>query len=859
MSKLTHLADSFRPNHYELNYDIAVDKLIFNGQVKIKGKKVGRPSQRITLHAKDLKIKQVKVVNITKNGPLELIPSRINLQKSFDELRIHFDHLIYPGNYEISLEFSGQINDKMAGIYSARQTTNSNNVLIATQFESHSARQAFPCIDEPIAKAIFNLTITSSKKYTILSNTDPISTKVINNKQTVKFKPTPLMSSYLLAFVIGELSYKQATSQHNRRVRVYSTPDLIETSQFGLKTAVDVLDFLEDFFQIDYPLEKCDLVALPDFASGAMENWGLITFREYCLLIDEQQSSLALKQYVADVIAHELAHQWFGNLVTMAWWDDLWLNESFASVMSVIVIDHLHPEWQVWQNFQANDQAVAFSRDSLINSHAISLTIKDPAEISSIFDAISYDKGQSVLYMLYSLIGETSFKQALSQYLKKYSYLNTKSADLWQAFSDNSSLNIAEFIENWTKQTGYPLIKAKVSESLIELSQQRFLASGPLAKNTLKQPTIWQIPLFPSDRLDKQTIMSKTNQRFNLTKAGSIPLVLNSNSAGFYRTIYDESYNLNYLGPAIKSQKLNERQRMMLLRDSFSAGRAGYCSITDSLSLLKFYSTDASYLNWVQIISILSQIQSGMTSQTLISNLKQFAVKLVKKQADRLGLATIKAEDHFDTLLRPIIINRLVSSQDSATIAKLTDLYSNRRQHQLDNNLRMVIYRALAMQNQETTFKEFVTAYKQASSSEEKENLSYGLTSFTKTQLIKQSLQLIKTNLIKKQDYLHFLAYSLRTPEAYQLTFQFIMDNWSFLYDQIGQDISFNELPLIIGSNIIRASDQDQFSEFFKDKITASLERNYNQALERITQNITWCQRDQSAISQFLKNELSKD
>lgn len=334
-NKVTRLFEQYKPSEYDLLIDIDKDNMTFTGSVKIKGQKTGRPSSRITLHAKDLKVSEAKITKFDKKDVKIFKVARINYQKSFDEVRLHANELLYPGNYEVELKFSGKIDVQMHGIYPCFfKHDKKDKTLVTTQFESHSAREAFPCIDEPEAKAVFNLTLVSPYKEIALANTPVKSSKVSKDRLITVFEPSPVMSTYLLAFAIGEMHCVEAKASDGTIVKSWaSVAQPLSHLQYANDECVKILEFFCDYFETPFPLKKIDQVAVPDFDSLAMENWGLITFREVGLLTDPVNRSLSSEQLITLVISHELSHQWFGNLVTMKWWDDLWLNESFASLM----------------------------------------------------------------------------------------------------------------------------------------------------------------------------------------------------------------------------------------------------------------------------------------------------------------------------------------------------------------------------------------------------------------------------------------------------------------------------------------------------------------------------------------------
>ena len=431
------LINDFNPEHYELLLDLSqADKRSFTGKVQIFG--TVKNEKEIFLHAKDLKIEEIVFLDDKK----------AIFSKNGDEIKIGIDQFNFNQDDEISFEicFSGKITDAMHGLYPCYYKENGvKKELFATQFESHHAREVFPCIDEPEAKATFSLGIVSQKDIEVLSNTNPEKVEKFENSKITKFEKTPRMSTYLLAFVLGDLQRVSKKTKNGTEVSVLATKaQKYSLLEFPLDFAVRVLEFYEDFFDQKFPLPKCDHVALPDFSSGAMENWGLITYRETALLADEK-SSISSKKYVALVIAHETSHQWFGNLVTMKWWDELWLNESFATMMEYFATDVLEPEWKIWEEFAVNEAILSLRRDAIDGVQSVHVPVHHPDEIGTIFDgAIVYAKGARLMNMLREYIGDEAFRKGLREYFERFKYKNTVGEDLWQCLSEASGKNVYE-------------------------------------------------------------------------------------------------------------------------------------------------------------------------------------------------------------------------------------------------------------------------------------------------------------------------------------------------------------------------------------------------------------------------------
>ena len=479
MQAVEHFISKFVPEHYDLFLDLSRETKTFSGKVTITGQ---AKSDRISLHQKDLEIASVEVAGQAR-------PFTVDHENEV----LHID-LADAGQVELVIAFSGKITDNMTGIYPSYYTVDRvKKEVLSTQFESHFAREAFPCVDEPEAKATFDLALRfdQAEGEVALSNMPEID--VENRKETGiwKFETTPRMSSYLLAFVAGDLQGVTAKTKNGTLVGVYSTKaHPLSNLDFSLDIAVRSIEFYEDYYGVKYPIPQSLHIALPDFSAGAMENWGLVTYREVYLVVDEN-STFASRQQVALVIAHELAHQWFGNLVTMKWWDDLWLNESFANMMEYVCVDAIEPTWNIFEDFQTGGVPGALKRDATDGVQSVHVEVKHPDEINTLFDgAIVYAKGSRLMHMLRRWLGDADFAKGLHAYFEKHQYGNTIGRDLWNALGQASGRDVAAFMDSWLEQPGYPVLTIKVENDVLKISQKQFFIGEHEDKNRL-----WVVPL----------------------------------------------------------------------------------------------------------------------------------------------------------------------------------------------------------------------------------------------------------------------------------------------------------------------------------------------------------------------------
>ena len=846
-SKVRRLFEQFQPENYNLKLELDDVAMTFTGSVTIRGKKTGRPSQRLTFHQKQLKVTAATLVKHDKNGDHTVEVSRINNQDSFDEVRLHSEAMLYPADYTVTMEFEGTITRPMNGIYPCFfEHDGQQKKLIASQFESHHAREAFPCIDEPEAKATFDLRLVTPEANSkeVLANTPVGSSQSANGKVTTVFETTPRMSTYLLAFAYGDMGYLEAKTKSGITVRTYATPDNVQYTDFALEVAVKCLDFYNEYFDIDYPLAKCDFIALPDFSSGAMENWGCITFREQVMLVDPKNTSLHIKQYVAQVVAHELTHQWFGNLVTMKWWNDLWLNESFATWMSYLAVHELFPEWQYWTQFIVDEQLPAFKEDALENTHPINVVINHPDEIRTIFDAISYNKGGSVLHMLHAYMGADDFRDGLRVYLKQHAYGNTESTDLWSAWEEVSGKPIGDFMTAWTHKEGYPLVHADLTEGT--LKQERFYLN-PAAD---KKPETWPIPLEPTASIGLDTL-SKAELKLD-TKTGD-DLLLNHERSGFYRTAYDSAH-LEKLAKLVAAGKIGELDRLGLLADAFEAAKAGYSSSVDALKLLEAYRDEDSLVVWDIMAGNLGGLKLVMNDDELRESIKPFVRELVAKQLERLGWDEKSSDSHFDRLLRPTILGLAAAADQQATVDEALKRFKNMtKPEDVAPDIRGVVYGTAARLGGQAEFDKLWKMHNESNNSEERVTLSAALTNFEHDDQIRQALEKITTDDVRLQDSMYWVAYSFGNRFARLSTWQWLKDNWQWLKDNLGSDLSFYRMPIYAARVQSDAAFLKEFEAFFTQHMSPAFERPIKQGIEIIQWQSAWKERDLSLLRDYFK------
>jgi aminopeptidase N len=856
MRKVKRLYLEFVPEHYELYLEPDRDNAVFTGRVMIAGRKSGRPSHRITLHQKDLKIKNAKIIkHDKKSGPAVIKVDRINLHKSLDELRLHTKDQLFPGEYQIELEFSGKITKPMHGIYPCNFSIDGQKKqLIATQFESHHAREAFPCVDEPEAKATFSLTLKTPAGETVISNTPVKDQQKSAGSMITEFEKTPKMSTYLLAFAYGELAYKEAKTKNNVKVRVYATPDKVGLTDFALDTAVRCLDFFEDYYDVPYPLPKQDLIGLPDFSAGAMENWGLITFRESVLYVDAKSTSVETKQYVAMVVCHELAHMWFGNLVTMKWWNDLWLNESFANLMEYRAVDKLYPEWNIWRDFVQREVGSALARDALPNVQPVQAEVNHPDELGALFDpAIVYAKGGSLLNMVRNLIGEDAFRKGLKTYFEDFSYSNAVADDLWQHLQAASGLDVGELMNNWLTQPGYPVIDANLDPAKKELSlfQQRLVVSP----KPIKSSTVWQVPLAASQKLAEE-ILDSQSAHFKIQPVNNYPLFLNHNGKSYFISHYTNSKHMSVILEAVERNILSPIDRLVLVQSNLLLERAGVISTLENIQLLPAYKNEREETVWGMLAGIIGNARSLIyKDQQLETKLNGFIRPVVAPLIKELGWDSSKSDSPQTQKLRALALSLAAAAEDPEVLKEgLARFKKFKQPADLSPDIRATVYFVAVRNGTAADFDKLISFYKELNNADEKDEIASELTSTRDPVKINQLLDMITGKHVRLQDASTWFAWLMRNRYATDLAWKWLNDNWDWVEKNYASDKSYDRFPRYAGMVFSKPEQLKEYRAFFEPRMTTAIELPVKLGIEEIEGRIAWRQRNEQAVKDWVSN-----
>ncbi|PVU93111.1 hypothetical protein BB561_003451 [Smittium simulii] len=886
LSKMSHstrsddrviLPDHLKPTHYDLNLTPDLDKLSFSGTVDIHID-VKNDTNTIVLHSNELKHTEA---SISYNDKSTNLPTSSFSSDAKDEtISIPVPFTLKAGSKAtIHINFSGELNNLMVGFYRSRYTDSNGKekYMATTQFEPTDARRAFPCYDEPALKATFGVTLNVKKELTALSNMD-VKSNVLNAQtglHAVSFDNTPIMSTYLLAFIVGELEYIEAytTGKHNGkpiRCRVYTPPGQKERGKFSLDVATKALEFFAESFGIAYPLTKLDQVAIPDFEAGAMENWGLVTYRTVALLVDEATSSTRAKQQVAATVCHELAHQWFGNLVTMEWWNELWLNEGFATWVGNLAVNHLFPEWQIWTQFLIDEYARALSLDSMRSSHPIMVPVRHSSEISQIFDNISYSKGASTIRMLSSYLGLEKFLKGIHIYLNRHKYKNASTNDLWTALSESSGRDVSKFMSLWTKNVGYPLLTVEDSadNKSIKITQNRYLSSGKATDEEDK--TIWWVPVLLKSSVNNSTsddIISERQSTITLSEnfdsSKNSWYKLNSGTNAITRIKYSPKAIEN-LSAAVGRGELELNDRIGLVADTSALSFSGHMRSSDFLTLLKPFKNENSLIVWQEISARLETFistWSGESSQVLES-LYKLQRDLFTPIMSRLGWDPKPNEDSLDSRLRALAIRSLGFSKHQATIdeAKVRfDRYFNKGEPEaLQADIRAI---ALALNVYFGGEKEYNTVkahYMNTTLPMDQRLIALNALGSTEDpELVKKTLDFVMSEHVRNQDIYNGIILLSSHSKSRDMLWEWYKQSYDKLEEIYKAAMSSLGTMLKICAGEYSSFEMaDKIEKFLSTKETSKFGRAMEQTLEKIRARASWLERDREDVNSWLSDNV---
>ena len=812
------------PINYELMFEPLFHNFKFNGE-EIITLNLSKPTNSIKIDAAELSIKESHIIHGGK-----IISSESSLNEKDEKLTIKLAKKI-KGKAKLSIKFTGTLNDRLLGFYRSqyKDRKGKTKYLATTQFEAADARRAFPCWDEPAAKATFDVSLLVDKHLDAISNMPVTSKKNVGSKILYKFGRTPIMSTYLLYLGVGEFEYLYGKLR-NIKIRIVTTKGNKNKGKLSLDFTKKFLGEYEKYFGIKYPLPKLDMIAIPDFAAGAMENWGAITFREAILLYDPKTSSTRTKQYIAEVISHEIAHQWFGNLVTMKWWNDLWLNESFATFMATKIVNKFYPEWDLWDQFLDDAMLDAMSLDALKNSHPINVDVKHPAQIREIFDAISYDKGGNVLRMLENYVGIENFRKGLKYYLTQHKYSNAEGQDLWKSIGRVAHKPVDAMMKTWIDQVGYPVVDVKRNNSKVSLTQRRFLSDGSISSKNR-----WSIPIHIEEGNHESSILMKSQKSVVSLKNIDSNFIVNSGRYGFYRVQYDDN-SLAQLELLIDEKILNHVDRWSLQNDLFSQCVSGTKQIQEYLDFTTSYHDEDNYITLQNLAQNLYYLYKLTRKEKFSDEIRTYTAQFLGTIFDRLGWDSQKNEKHTNALLRSFVITALGKLGDKEILNEARKRFNKflKNKNSLAADLQEPVFVLVAWQGNEKTYNKLLSLYKKSTLQEEKIRFLMAMCNFKQKNLLLKTLALSLTPEVRSQNIRVPIMGVSANIYGSDILWPWLKNNWKKLVRRFGVGNPLaNRIVASIGSVIDDKQEKD-VRKFFKRMPLPGTERVIEQTLERV-------------------------
>jgi aminopeptidase N len=816
------------PENYKLTFAPDLAKASFEGEETI-AVRVLQSTQQITLNAVQIDFHDA---TITSGGKTQ--KAKVTLDEKNEIATLAVDDAIPAGPATIKIRYAGILNDQLRGFYIGKD--DNGNKYAATQFEATDARRAFPCFDEPAYKATFDITVTADKGMTVISNS-PVASDVPSAdgaKHTVSFTTTPKMSSYLAAIVVGNFSYIEGSSD-GIPIRVYAAPGKEKLGAFALQMGEFAMHYYNQYFGIKYPYGKLDFVALADFSAGAMENTGCITFREMLLLTDEKTSSLELRKVVAVDVTHEMAHQWFGDLVTMQWWDDLWLNEGFATWMSSKPIEAWKPEW----NLQLDDLLAttrAMDADSLANTHPIHQDAQTPGEIVELADSITYDKTAAVLRMLETYLGEDTFRAGVNAYLKQHAYGNATAADFWQAQTKASKKPVDVIMPTFVNQAGVPMAMIQSScegnSQKTSLQQKRYFAGRE--QFDANNSELWQIPVCMKESASSSgqcELLTQKQQTFSTQ--GCSPWVYgNAGAEGYYRSGY-EPQALQAIAKA-EGAALTPAEHIMLLSDVWASVRVDQAKIGDYLGVVQGLEGERTPAVFDMVAERLKFIDDNLVNDSDRPAYQQWVRQFVRPIADQVGWEPKPGESVGQRSLRARLLFLLGyvgrDPQAVAVAAKISDRFLQ-DPASVDHDLSYFALQITARNGDQSFYDKIVDHLKDAKDPEQMFIYQQMLTTFNDPALVQKTMDYSLTT-ARSQDSPFLLAALMRNPRTAPAAWDFVRTHWSEI-DKMGGSFGAGVVVEAAG-DFCSAKMENEMKEFFAAHPVPSAERTLKQSLERV-------------------------
>jgi aminopeptidase N len=839
------------PDHYDLTFTVDLANARFTGLETIRVR-VNRTTSQVVLNSLDLRIQDVTI-----DAAAASQRAAVSTNQNGETATFRIAHPLPAGPAEIHIRYTGVLNDQLRGFYLSQTARRKYAV---TQFESTDARRAFPCFDEPALKATFSLTLIIDRNDTAISNG-----KVLSDmpgpgptRHTVKFGTSAKMSSYLVAMAVGDFRCLDG-SQDDVPIRVCATTDKADLGQIALQSTKQVLKFYNGYYDIKYPFGKLDLVAVPDFAAGGMENTAAIFFRETDLLADDRTASVATRKNIASIVAHEVAHQWFGDLVTMQWWDDLWLNEGFATWMSNHPLQAWKPDWNVDVS-EASENQEALNLDALSSTHAIHAPVESPADIESSFDSIVYEKGAAVLRMVESYVGVDAFKRGINAYLGAHAYGNATSQDFWTAIASTSHQPVDRILPTFVNQAGVPLIEVSLqceanrSMTLGTFRQRRFTLEP--GSNLGASGTVWQVPVCTKVQGASSPpvcpVVDKERQTVDLARGCPKWAFINAGAHGYYRTAYPPEM-LRDLAPEIEIA-LTAPERLTLVEDEWALVRAGRHTAGDYLTIASGFAREPTSGVLTLVTSRLDFIDQYLVTAAARPKVQSFVRSLFRRSFDELSLEATEGDSDDRRALRGVLISVLgTTGADAEVVAKSRAAVERALGGgaPLDSTAASALIEVAAEHGDAKLYDAIAAAAERAATPEEHYRYVNALPSFRDPLLIERALQEARSSRIRAQDTARYLAEFFDNPAARDRAWVFLKRNWTDLEPKLRIAFGDTGLARALGA-FCDARTRDDIRSFFAAHGLPSATRTLEATLERIDNCIELREHQTPIVSEWL-------
>ena len=833
------------PRHYDILLAPDLATATFRGQVTISAVATA-PTREVVMNAMELDIHSATVVAGDRTGE-----AVVRLEPEAERLHLELPGDPVEGEIEVSMTFSGTLNDRLHGFYRSTflDDAGSTRTIATTQFEATDARRAFPCFDEPDLKATFSITLEVPAGLSGFSNSPVISEEVLDNgSRLTRFATTIPMSTYLVAFVVGPLEASEAEDVDGVPVRVVHVPGKDHLTSFAHEVAAHALRFFTEFFGIPYPAEKLDLLAIPDFAFGAMENLGCVTFRESVLLVDPANASRLELERVADVISHEIAHMWFGDLVTMRWWNGIWLNEAFATLMELLCVDHFRPEWKRWTSFGVERES-AMDTDSLHSTRPVEYPVGPPEEAQGMFDVLTYQKGGSVLRMLQLYLGTDVFREGIRRYLSSHRFSNTDTEDLWSALAEASGEPVGQMMDTWIRQGGFPLVELEQTPSELRLTQAPFSYGPPEGDSAIGDR--WVIPLMTrrlgGDPEPDRHLLEAAH--LSLGAGDSEVVVVNAHGAGFYRVGYPRGL-LGHM--RARFGELDVLEQFNLLGDTWAGVIAGRYELDDFLALAGTVDPEGDPELWSLVAGAASLLDHVLPEEAR-EYLAAYTREILNPVLAIRGFEAVAGEDERIGSLRSTLVSTLGTIGRDPLVRKRCAQLQEADESggaPLDPNLASGVLGVVAATGGAAQFDYFLDRQRGAPTPQVEMRYLYALAAFEDPSLAMRAFDLAATE-IRTQNAPFVIQLLLANRACGAVVWEQLRDR----FEELAGRFPANILPRMLGGLRLLAYDRDlasQIQSFLKEHPLPSGQRTVDQVAERLGVNAAFGARISSSAASCL-------